>query len=132
MKLTREQAIAEHRKMWRWIAEETEKQKRCMGKEDYIYFSEYCTIAEDLLHNCFCCEYAYITANSDLDNMCKFCPIDWRSSETKYMCELKTADEDNFHYLWCDARADRDWELASKLARQIAELPERKELKDDV
>lgn len=27
MELTREQAIAEHRKMWYWIAEETERRK---------------------------------------------------------------------------------------------------------
>ena len=32
MKLTREEAISEHRKMWNWIADEIEKEKR----DEYI------------------------------------------------------------------------------------------------
>lgn len=35
MKLTREQAIKEHRKMWRWIAEETENRRYCVSKTKY-------------------------------------------------------------------------------------------------
>ena len=36
MRLTREQAIAEHRKMWNWIADETEKLKRRVGEREYF------------------------------------------------------------------------------------------------
>jgi len=60
-KLTKEQAIAEHRKMWRWIAKETKKQQRIIGKEEYLerYFPE------DYIYNgCFCCEYGRQRANS--------------------------------------------------------------------
>ena len=36
MKLTREQAIMEHRKMWNWIADETLRLKRRVPKDNYF------------------------------------------------------------------------------------------------
>lgn len=36
MQLTREEAIANHRKMWNWIADETERWEDCATKSDYF------------------------------------------------------------------------------------------------
>ena len=33
MKLTKSEAVQEHRKMWNWIADETEKQERIVLEE---------------------------------------------------------------------------------------------------
>ncbi len=115
MKLTKEQAIAEHRKMWRWIAEETEKQKRCITK------LKYCLLhlrnrSEFPLHECFCCEYDYCTDNN---NMCQSCPIDWGVCATELMCEYGLFGQ------WHTAVKNHNYEMAAELARRIAELPER-------
>ena len=33
--MTKQEAIENHRKMWEWIAEETQKQRRCVSKAEY-------------------------------------------------------------------------------------------------
>ena len=45
MKLTREQAIKEHRKMWNWLAEHPEK-----DKDDYLELNDF----EYVENECFC------------------------------------------------------------------------------
>lgn len=69
MELTREEAISEHRKMWNWIADEIEKEKRDQDildlKEEYCNREGY----NDIRSDCFCCGYTkYI---------CDYCPIEW-------------------------------------------------------
>ena len=54
--MTREEAIANHRKMWRWIADETERRECAVKKTDY--FDAMGIHEEDRpLSNCYCCEY---------------------------------------------------------------------------
>lgn len=84
MKLTREQAIEEHRKMWIWIA------KNCIEliNKDYdirsikrIYIEEHTPYNIcDIESLCFCCEY-----NSNRLS-CEECPIEW-SGEDSYCCD---------------------------------------------
>ena len=118
--LTKEEAIEEHRKMWRWIAEETEKRQEIVYKEDYIedYFPD-----EKISCDCFCCEYDEQKQGKN----CKFCPIDWGSKCDWFMCLRKEIKDDNkgLFYLW---ELTTDWKKAAELARQIAELPEREEV----
>lgn len=130
-KLTKQQAIAEHRKIWRWIAEQTEKQKRVVDKIEYLrQFKppkiKYRYYPSNL---CFCCEYGEDTLielgyELNTKNMCKLCPIDWGSSYQKLMCVNKTDGSKNIYELWANL-SDEDWQQATKLAKQIAELPER-------
>lgn len=120
-KLTKKQAIKEHRKMWLWIAEQTEKKKRVVRKYEYLdlYYPN-----ADIEGYCFCCEYAY----QQREVMCKKCPIDWDSECDKYMCFDKTNfEDDNLYALWTEAGDTGNWKEAAKLARQIAELPESEE-----
>ena len=46
MKLTREQAIKEHRKMWNWLAEHPD-----MDKDDYLELNDF----EYVENECFIC-----------------------------------------------------------------------------
>ena len=61
--LTREQAIAEHRKMWNWIADNLESMKMSV----YTLKQMYCNENEwNLLHNCFLCDYCIKTVRNVL------------------------------------------------------------------
>lgn len=68
MGLTREEAVSEHRKMWNWIADKIEEEKR----DQYIEClkEKYCNREGYFIENdCFCCGYTkYI---------CDYCPIEW-------------------------------------------------------
>lgn len=123
-KLTKEQAIKEHRKMWGWIAEETLKREKIVCKEEYLakYFPD-----EDICCACFCCEYGKQKTNSEENIRCKFCPLDWGSDCSTTQCVDKNylAGEGNLFALW---ESTLGWEEAAELARQISELPERKEV----
>lgn len=116
MELTREEAISEHRKMWNLIADEIEKEKEYQDIEDLKI--EYCDREgfDDIENNCFCCEYT--------NCVCEFCPIKWESKVENYMCvdKYKEDDYEGIYSICCD---EEDWKEQAKLARQIANLPER-------
>lgn len=121
-KLTKKQAIEEHRKMWRWIAEETEKRKRVVRKGEYLdlYYPN-----ADIECDCFCCEYG---TQKMIKKPCAKCPINWDSECDKYMCFDKTNfEDDNLYALWTEAGDTENWKKAAEVARQIAELPESEE-----
>ena len=123
LELTKEQAIEEHRKMWRWIAEETEKRQWIVDKDDYIkqYFPD-----KHIYNNCFCCAYGdEQDKHGDFrSGMCTYCPIEWKSKSNHFMCVRKEFVSDNkgLFRLWADTA---DWKESAKIAKQIAELPER-------
>lgn len=115
MELTREEAISKHRKMWNWIADRIEEEKEDQDIEDLKI--EYCHDEEvRVKNNCFCCEY--------INCVCVFCPIKWESKVENYMCidEYKENDSEGIYSIWCD---ETDWREQAKLARKIANLPER-------
>lgn len=126
MKLTREQAIKEHRKMWNWLAEHPEK-----WKDDYfeIHHEQLGYIYND----CFLCEYN--SQNSDYycgeDCLCDWGEVnDCIGSSQKLglyglYCRLK-------NHLYCIDK-NSVWSkdiieglqlIISCTARAIAELPE--------
>ena len=119
MKLTKSQAIAEHRKMWNWIADETEKRGTIVIKSDY--FSEH-GIAIIPPFECYCCEYATETRNG-----CGNCPIDWGADTDSLMCMDKYThyDGQGLYNQWLDAKEYGELEDAICLAREIAQLAER-------
>lgn len=116
MELTREEAISKHRKMWNWIADRIEEEKEYQDIEDLKI--EYCDREgfDDIENNCFCCEYT--------NCVCEFCPIKWESKVENYMCvdKYKEDDYEGIYWICCD---EEDWKEQAKLARQIANLPER-------
>lgn len=116
MELTREEAVSEHRKMWNWIADKIEEEKR--DQDIFDLKEEYCNREgyNDIRSDCFCCGYTkYI---------CDYCPIEWGNEVEYFMCLDKYEDNDykGLYSLCCN---ESDWREQAKLARQIANLPER-------
>ena len=109
MKLTKTQAIEEHRKMWNWIADETEKQKICVYEEDYFHDIYPNT---SVRNNCFLCEYAAYNFP-----VCRKCPLDFC---TEYCTNAGSA----FRF-WISSLQACDWKSAAKYAREIANLKEK-------
>ena len=116
MKLTKNEAIANHRKMWNWIAEETLKQKCKVDKQDYFETHEMTDIP---FSYCYCCEYTI-----DIDYVdCSCCPIDWGGKYGTCNHRDTLGDFKGLYALWCD---ETDYIKAAELAKKIAGLPERK------
>lgn len=114
MNLTFEETIENHRKMWNWIADETEKRKIIVSKE--IYMKENNIKDIPVLH-CYCCEYTIDTRHKT--DSCKICPISWGNKHKKSACE----DKKSPYYKWVESHC---WKSAAKYAREIANLPARR------
>ena len=112
--LTREQAIAEHRKMWNWIADNLESMKMSV----YTLKQMYCNENEwNLLNNCFLCNYC--------DQICEKCPLYW-GEEVESSTTFCEPVDSKVYISWI--KADRlstqgDYKEAAKLSRKIANLP---------
>lgn len=98
--MTKQEAIANHRKMWRWIAKQTRMQKRIIDKVEY--FREF--KLESVMSQCYCCEYAKCH--------CQECPIEWRG----------IGCSDGEYGKWLHAET---WQEKAYWAEIIAELTER-------
>lgn len=142
-KLTREEAIRRHRLMWNWIADEdeTEKTGETITKKDA--FKHFGWNKSDAFALCWCCEWAHWEQNLDLykDNfksVCFYCPLDWSNGEKKILkatcSEIMTNDgyvNDGLYEQWFfKTYSEEDHAEASRLARIIANLPEKKEVKE--
>lgn len=127
--LTKEQAIAEHRKMWNWIADRLEEHHPgydvCMYKEKYM---EENFPNNNIMHNCFCCQYAVQENDYNyFTNFCINCPLVWgtEANTDEFFCEKGNCEE---YGLWSYAQRltkNLCYDEAAKVARQIANLPER-------
>lgn len=137
-KLSREDAICLHRKMWNWIADENEKGNN-VEKIDFLiekgFFSN--NNFPMLSHNCFCCEYAkwkLYENGGGFDSRCFYCPLEWGNTNKDLLfmcCDAEMENDDKGLYcLWND-EAISPIEKA-KYARQIANLPERNEITDEI
>lgn len=122
MNITFDEAIENHRKMWSWIADETEKRKRIVNKSDYFIEN-----GIDLCYcMCFCCQYAFdnskIMRNEKVERDCNICPIEWGGKILK-CCDCNTKYDQ-----WKDnALVSGNWKKSSQYAREIANLPAREE-----
>lgn len=143
-KLTREEAICRHRLMWNWMADETEKTGEPISKSDA--FKHFGWDRSKVLSSCWCCEWVYEKENLDLykDNLksaCFSCPLDWSNGEKKILkvnanCSKIMSNDghmkNGLYDQWCFAtRWGEDPIEASRLARIIANLPEKKEVKEN-
>lgn len=109
--MTKSKAIANHRRMWTWIANSIKAKKKGVWKSQFFNY-----ISEKPLNNCYCCEYA---SKKSIRKMCKKCPLIWGNSQ-KGRCM------DNEYKKWLKAMCKDNWQEAERYARIIANLPERK------
>lgn len=119
--MTKQEAIEGHRKMWRWIAEQIEKQgvvgnifelkEKWCEKNGYV-----------LERDCFCCEY--VNENRNDSRRCDdWCPLMWGKSANDGCMIIDNHHGGLYHQiLFCE-----DYEEGVILARKIAELPEKQE-----
>lgn len=121
MNLTFDEAIANHRKMWNWIADETEKRKEIVLKENYFGGASI-----PPAHLCFCCEYTrYAHGHKD----CRLCPIDWKIETDIEVYSMQCCESNTLFSMWNKSCKDNDWQSAAKYAREIANLPARGEVR---
>lgn len=122
--LAKEQAIAEHRKMWNWIADETEKKKRKITEHDY-FKTHSIVSANRPFGECYACEYGAELTDSDLfQDICRLCPLDWGGRADDCMCINVFCYGEWFY--------TNNWKEAAELARRIAEVPESNEEQEDI
>ena len=121
MELTREQAITEHRKMWRWVAEQYKNECNIdpyQLKKIYLLKNGY----DDsflIQSRCFLCEYVRELRYGG----CNSCPLIWGIAEN---C-METSDGHGglYRQLIDCYYFNHDIKKCAQLARQIAELPEK-------
>ncbi len=115
--MTKQEAIAAHRKMWRWIADETERRECVVIKTDYL---DAMGIPEkDVPHaGCYCCDYGL--RSGGVGNCCASCPIKWPGG-----CCVG----DGLYGQWANTYEHNNWIAAAEIARRIAELPEREDVR---
>lgn len=131
---TKSEAIAEHRKMWHWIANNLEKTKngaQNLSPSEVIrqLKQQYCDMHDlDCIHNCICCEYDCQINRFAGPYRCTNCPVIW-GTENQYMdgyyCEHSKA-------LYKIIKKTYDINEQVKLAHQIAELYESSNNWDDI
>lgn len=126
MTLTKKLAVALHRRLWNWVANESERQKRIVSKSEYPLFKHLKTC-----NNCWCCEYARerakigLVAHTKYENKriirynmhcqkCEYCPLKWKAENC-----ISSQSE---YGKWVSAET---WQEAVYWARIIAQLPER-------
>lgn len=106
-------ALKYHRKMWNSIADDIERNKRVVDIVEAK--SNFCrSNGFNVSLNCFLCECA--------DIECSTCPVTWGANKTD-TCTLLHNGHDGL-YTMCEYTGS--WEEQAALARQIANLPERK------
>jgi len=107
-------AIAAHRNMWNWIADNTYELKRIVRK--YEYFEAF-PVLDIPFNQCYCCQYALkYTFSCDCDCICALCPIDWLNGG-------KCMEEPSAYAEWIQAKNENDYKKAAYFARKIANLP---------
>lgn len=119
-KLTREEAIELHKKMWNWIADETERTGLLISKSDYFMLAG-AQCRSIPAHTCYCCEYDRHRNSLNHNGRCKYCPLDWGSKCNLLMCIYKEKKGDN-NGLYARWLRTQDIKERVKLARQIANL----------
>lgn len=107
--MTREEAIRKHRILWSAIADETEK-KKCIVDKVEILNKVFPSVGR-IMHYCFLCEYNKYNVNA-----CQECLLERDRKESKIGCL------GGLYYEWNNTDS---WQECARIAREIANLPER-------
>ena len=129
-RLSYQETIIQHRRMWNWIADKTMESEQCVTKYEYMLHLERNSEQKKIpIHLCFLCDYATLTAymetgKTSSDIRCRYCPCVWPGG-----CCYKN-DRQNLRPLytrWIDAHQEQNYKNAAKYARKIADLPAKPE-----
>lgn len=134
MGVTIEECQKEHRALWNWIADETERTKSAVSKWDY--FKCFMGGSWRIRNFCFACQFVCDKAER-LKIDCKQCPIDWDKVSgcegwRAYSCEQDDSPYCKWKELWDRFKftkpSEKELEQYVALARQIANLPFKEEV----
>lgn len=115
-KMTKKEAIANHRKLWLWIAQETKRRRRKVEKIEY-FKEHHISGKERPTLGCYCCAYTF---GQDID--CDVCPVQWAN-----VGDYKNTPCTNSEFgKWKNSTT---WQEASHWALIIAFLSEREDVK---
>ena len=123
IEMTKQEAVAKHRKLWNEIADMIDRGERYgvidLKREALNNLGE----ENDIYNNCYCCEYARM--------YCSNCPVVWNNEDSRcrFMCETGSYEYDENNSEWLNfmyAIKDGYYDLAAKVAREIANLPEKR------
>lgn len=109
--LTKKEALEKTVHMWRWIAEECEKQKRTINEEEYF---KYCGETNYPKANCYLCEYRH-------QNRLSSCLIEKWNNLYNYRWSGCLDYEFGDYY---DSFDDNDYQMCAKAANAVADLAE--------
>lgn len=121
--LTKDGAIKWHRKMWNWIADQYKagSKKFVLDLKETFCFKNG---IDDLINDCFCCDYASNYSSDNCPPKCGKCPIVWGYLiGHHFYCESKYALYRKMVDLTEDGCSIDDTNIAEELARKIANLP---------
>ena len=124
--LTKEEAIKRHRQLWNYIADESERTGKPVSKKQAFAYFGWSFQTKSL---CWCCEYC--------GSRCHMCPIEWPDYDgciwnpASPYHKLRLA-ENLYDAYASDAyrnpqKAEKYLKDYIKYAREIANLPERKD-----
>ena len=130
MELTKEKAIELHRKLWNYIADESEKQGRIISKKEAFEHFGW----KYVRNWCWCCRYTENKTwkiNPEIviygSLLCSsYCPLIWPQDAFKCL----SVDSPFVKWSKIENLSIKDWydlQDAIKYAREIANLPERKD-----
>lgn len=133
MNISREETIRKHREMWNWIAEQYEERRTASVERLKRKFIEKHYPDDRPNSNCYCCEYSGDFPSSMIGvplRNCIRCPLKWPSLNKTCMCLYATKSiKPNGLYgkiMWYTNLYVMNYKKAAAIAREIANLPERK------
>lgn len=124
--MTIQEMISNHRDLWNWVADETEKQKRCVTKDEYFFEFGPMFDLEPVLCDCYACEVALRETRRTLNNPtaltvdCDYCPFIWTDESDCVVPYCSSIGA--FYERWLYSVSHFDHINAVRYARMIADM----------
>lgn len=116
MKISKKEAIRRHRLMWNWIADETLRRNKLVGKEEAFKHFGW----KPVNAMCWCCEYDMTHKKSYCANNCI---VQWPGIS----CIIESKSGSVYEFgIFREWMCEKDPKKSAEIARKIANLPERK------
>lgn len=136
MKISRIRAIRKHRKLWKKVAEiidrnikNSEVQYTMPRQYKLEALKELGWSSDNPFNTCYLCEYARNKRNKidgrySGENMCKYCPLVWKSYKQDRHVNIIKCDSYNGQFRAFRIAIDhKEYHVARNLALEISKLP---------
>ena len=122
MNITIKDAVDGFRKQWNWMADETLRQKRKVGKIEY--FNAHSIGFRDMpFRCCYLCEFV-VFGDRDIpvgfNHFCNDCPVEWGGKVNQCVRRNWYINKKGIYQKWF---ITANYKKAARLAREIANMP---------